>query len=41
VLYISLLGIPIILLVVHLLTVLLKPSVEARRNVVQDARRSG
>lgn len=40
-LYIGLLGIPMILLLVHLLTVLLKPSVEARRGVVQDARRSG
>jgi hypothetical protein len=40
-LYIGLLGIPIILLVVHLLTVLLKPSTQGRSSVVQDAHRSG
>jgi hypothetical protein len=41
VIYISLLGIPMILLVVHLLMVLVQPSVDARHQTVQSARRSG
>ena len=41
VIYVSLLGIPIVLLVIHLLTVLAKPSVDAQPGVVQEARRPG
>jgi len=41
VIYLSLLGIPLILLVVHLMTVLAAPSVNARHRRVQSARRSG
>jgi hypothetical protein len=41
VIYASLIGIPIVLLVMHMLMVLLQPSVESGDRVQAPARRSG
>jgi hypothetical protein len=41
VIYVAILGIPAIILLMHLLTVLGRPSDDAREHVVQNATRRG